>query len=133
LPEDAGKHPNDNVWRTPPEEFFERLDKLIEEGAYISEPCFVMATRIYRPGAKFLEKSYRFGLYLSDDAKVAYWTLDGAEIESFDVSEYFASNPEAIKDGLYISILAAGVYQKNAWKMDDLRVYSSNAAPHSTN
>jgi hypothetical protein len=124
VPEDAAKYPNDNVWRVGPDEFRAKQDLLIEEGPFISEPCLVMACRIYRPAQKFLDSSHRFGLYLADDANTAYWTLDGRRMDSFDVGDYFRSSPQATKDGLFLTIAGAGIYQQNTFKMDDLKIYA---------
>ncbi|MEX0678696.1 MAG: hypothetical protein WD063_16575 [Pirellulales bacterium] len=129
LPEDLKKYPNDNVWRVGPEEFRVKQDELIEQGPFISEPCLVMACRIFRPARKFLEQSHRYGIYLTNDARTAFWTLDGRRMDSFDVSGYFASRPDSIRDGLYLTIAGAGIYQENVFTMDDLKIYSSRKVP----
>ena len=67
VPEDFKAYPNDNVWRSTPDAFRTQQDKLIKKGAFISEPCLVMACRIYRPDKRFLENKHRYGLYLTDD------------------------------------------------------------------
>ena len=125
VPEDFKAYSNDNVWRSTPEAFRTQQDKLIEKGAFISEPCLVMACRIYRPDKRFLEKRHRYGLYLTDDARTAYWKLDGKVMDSFDITGYFDSSPKCAKEGLYLTIAAAGIYQKNVWKVDDLGIYTS--------
>ena len=125
VPEDFKAYPNDNVWGSTPEAFRTQQDKLIEKGAFISEPCLVMACRIYRPEKRFLEKRHRYGLYLTDDARTADWKLDGKVMASFDITGYFGSSPACAKDGLYLTIAAAGIYQKNVWKVDDVGIYTS--------
>ena len=125
VPEDFKAYSNDNVWRSTPEAFRTQQDKLIEKGAFISEPCLVMACRIYRPDKRFLEKRHRYGLYLTDDARTAYWKLDGKVMDFFDITGYFDSSPTCAKEGLYLTIAAAGIYQKNVWKVDDVGIYTS--------
>ena len=125
VPEDFKAYPNDNVWRLTPKEFRTRQDELIELGPFISEPCLIMACRIYRPDKKFLQRSHRYGLYLTADANTAYWTLDGKAMDSCNITGYFDSSPACAKNGLYLTIAGAGVYQKNVWKVDDVKIYAS--------
>jgi hypothetical protein len=128
VPEDFEKYPNDNVWRVSPEEFRAKQDELIEQGPFISEPCLVMACRIFRPAAKFLEQSHDYGLYLADGARTAFWMLDGKRMDSFDVGDYFDAAPPATQNGLYLTITGAGIYQQNVFQMDDLKIYNANRA-----
>ena len=46
-------------------------------------------------------------------------------MDSFDITGYFDSSPTCAKEGLYLTISAAGIYQNNVWKVDDLGIYTS--------
>jgi len=66
---------------------------------------------------------HRYGLYLTDDGNTLYLTLDGKVMDTVDITGHFSSRPEVIKDGAYVTIAAAGSYQTNVWKVDDVGIY----------
>tara|TARA_B100001123_G_C15107865_1_gene946255 strand:+ start:335 stop:481 length:147 start_codon:yes stop_codon:yes gene_type:complete len=47
-------------------------------------------------------------------------------MDTVDISGFFTSNPEFVREGAYVSISGAG-YQPHIWKVDDLQIFSSNA------
>ena len=66
----------------------------------------------------------RVGLYLTDDGNTIYWTLDGEVMDRVDITSFFSSSPESVKDGAHVTISGAG-YQPHMWKIDDVVIYAS--------
>ena len=117
LPEDYGKYPEWDV----------RLDSLQEimgKGEFIAGASFALAGRHYPPDKAGNPAGRRYGLYLADDGNTVSWTLDGKVMDTVDISGFFTSNPEFVRDGVYVSISGAG-YQPHIWKVDDVQVFSS--------
>lgn len=118
LPEDYGKYPQWDV----------RLDSFEEfagKGQFIGGACFVLAMRHYHPDQTKNPLGRRYGLYLTDDGNSVSWTLDGTVMDTVDISGYFTSNPEFLKDGAYVSLSGAG-YQPHIWRIDDVAIYASS-------
>ena len=99
-------------------------------GVFISVPCLSLVARIYRSEQEMqdmLGRSRRWGLYLTDDADTVYWTLDGRVMDSIDISGYFSSSPESVENGAFLTVMGVASAQLNAWRMDDLEIYTSPA------
>jgi len=130
LPEDYEKYPKDGYSPGSPSMTDEQKRASHIEAAekgeiFISAPCLCLATRVYRSEQEIddiLGRSRRYGLYLTDDAKSVYWTLDDKVMDKFDITGYFASSPESVRDGAYLSIAGVAGYQQNRWTMDDLEI-----------
>ena len=67
----------------------------------------------------------RWGLYLTDDANTVYWTLDGQVMDSGDITGYFSSSSESVREGAFLSVMGVAQFESNTWKMDDLEIYVS--------
>ena len=117
LPEDYGKYPEWDVR-------LDSLEELIGKGQYVGGACFVLAAR-HSPGQAENPLGRRYGLYLTDDGNTVSWTLDGTVMDTVDISGYFTSNPEFLKDGAYVSLSGAG-YQPHIWTFDDVEIYASS-------
>ena len=95
---------------------------------FITVPCLSLATRVYRTEQEINEilgRSRRYGLYLTDDANTVYWTLDGEVMDSIDITGYFSSSPESVREGAFLTVMGVGGFQRNTWRMDDLEIYTS--------
>ena len=124
LPEDYEKYPVlEDGYRT-----FKEFPK---EGTFITEPCVGLATRYYTPLDLKSPFGHRVGLYLTDDGNTLYWTLDGEIMDTVDITGFFSSKPEYVKDGAYVTISGAG-YQPHSWEIDDVAIYTSplDHTPH---
>jgi len=118
LPEDYGQYPEWDVRLDSFEEFAGR-------GQFIGGACFVLAVRHYHPDQAENPLGRRYGLYLTDDGNTVSWTRDGTVMDTVDISGYFTSDPEFVKDGAYVSLSGAG-YQPHIWKIDDVEIYASS-------
>ena len=67
----------------------------------------------------------RWGLYLTDDANTVYWTLDGQVMDSADITGYFSSSPESVREGAFFNVMGVALLERNTWEMDDLEIYVS--------
>ena len=124
LPEDYEKYPVlEDGYRT-----FKEFPK---EGIFITEPCVGLATRYYAPLDLESRFGHRVGLYLTKDENTLYWTLDGEVMDTVDITGFFSSKTEYVKDGAYVTISGAG-YQPHSWKIDDVAIYASplDNTPH---
>ena len=72
-----------------------------------------------------LGRSRRYGLYLTNDANTVYWTLDDQVMDEVDISGYFSSSHESVRDGACLSIAGVASFQQNRWRMDDLEIRAS--------
>ena len=117
LPGDYGKYPQWDVR-------LDSLEEFIGKGQYVGGACFVLAAR-HSPGSAENPLARRYGLYLTDDGNTASWTLDGTVMDTVDISGYFTSDPEFVKDGAYVSLSGAG-YQPHIWRFDDVEIYASS-------
>ena len=134
VPEDYEKYPMDGFGKktTPklsPRELRELHEKEIAHGGvFISKPCVILASRVYRTEQEIqgvLGRGHRWGLYLTNDANTVYWTLDNQVMDTADISGYFHSAPDSVQDGAFLTIMGLGTYQQNTWKMDDLEIFGS--------
>ena len=134
VPEDFDKYPRDGFGLPEAKDMGERELRVLHEeainrgGSYVTVPCLALATRVYRTEQEINEilgRSRRYGLYLSDDANTVYWTLDGEVMDSIDITGYFSSNPESVRDGAFLTVMGVGGFQRNTWRMDDLEIYAS--------
>ena len=119
LPEDYEKYAEWNVR-------LESLEEMMGKGEFIAGASFALAGRHYPPDRADNPSGRRYGLYLTDNGNTASWTLDGQVMDTVDISGFFTSNPEFVREGAYVSISGAG-YQPHIWKVDDLQIFSSNA------
>jgi len=108
---------NDPSWQA-------RQDELWAIGTFISYPCLVMECQTHSD--QLLDNEQRYGIYLTDDGRTASWTLDGEFMKSFDLGNYWDSSPGIADDGLYFSATGAGVFKENTFKMDDLKILTSD-------
>ncbi len=133
-PDDFDKYPRDKFGTeegktmTPQELRVAHEAAIATGGPYVTVPCMALATRVYREPAEIadlLERPRRWGVYLTDDANTVYWTLDGQVMDVLDITGYFSSSPDSVKDGALVSIMGVATNQLNVWKMDDLAFYAS--------
>ncbi|MEE3370565.1 MAG: hypothetical protein VX346_14595 [Planctomycetota bacterium] len=134
LPEDFDKYPQDGFGRkeskglSGPELRVLHEEAIKRGGTYITVPCLALATRVYRSQQeiqRMLGRSHRYGLYLKADANTVYWTLDGQVMDEVDISGYFSSSLESVRDGAFLSVIGVACFQRNSWKMDDLEIHVS--------
>jgi len=100
-------------------------DVLIKRGTFVSYPVVVMSCDIIPDAEKFLSKSHKFGLFITDDGKKAFWTLDDRVMNVSDIEGLFPAAENGEQYGGSVFNHAAGVYQQNIWEIDDVKVYSS--------
>ena len=129
LPEDDEKYPKDGYSPGgPPGDPRASHEEAVEKGeVFISAPCLCLATRVYRSEQEIQEilgHSHRWGLYLTDDANTVYWTLDAKVMDRVDISGYFNSSPESVRDGAHLTVSALGA---KSCTIDDLVIYASPA------
>ena len=131
VPEDLEKYPLDGYTPGGPRGFTATEKRAVHEEAvdkgeiFVSAPCLCLATRVYRSEqdiAEFLGRSRRWGLYLADDANTVYWTLDGKVMDRADISGYFSSSPESVREGAHLTISAL---MTESCTVDDLAIYAS--------
>jgi len=134
VPEDFDKYPRDGFGGPETKGMSERELRVLHEEAintgrpFVTVPCLSLATRVYRTEQEINEilgRSRRYGLYLTDDANTVYWTLDGEVMDSIDITGYFSSNPESVREGAFLTVMGVGGFQRNTWRMDDLEIYTS--------
>lgn len=134
VPEDFDKYPRDGFGAPEAKGMSERELRVLHEEAintgqpFITVPCLSLATRVYRTEQEINEilgRSRRYGLYLTDDANTVYWTLDGEVMDSIDITGYFSSSPESVREGAFLTVMGVGGFQRNTWRMDDLEIYTS--------
>ena len=133
-PDDFEKYPRDKFGTeeaktmTPQELRVAHEAAIATGGPYVTVPCMALATRVYRDPAEIadlLERPRRWGVYLTDDANIVYWTLDDQVMDVLDITGYFSSSPKSVEDGALISIMGVATHQLNVWKMDDLAFLAS--------
>ena len=117
LPDDSAKYP---AW----DGRFKTLRGFLERGPFNAAPFFALAGTHHHPVDIESPFGRRVGLYLTDDGNTIYWTLDGEEMHRVDITGFFSSSPESVKDGAYVIIAGAG-YQPHEWKIDDVTIYAS--------
>ena len=130
VPEDFDKYPRDGYGPGGPTDISEKERRQLHEDAVEQGEIFAtfdnlsLAGRVYRLEQDINEilGRRRWGLYLTDDANTVYWTLDGQVMDCVDISGYFSSSPESVREGAFLSIMGVGLYQRNTWKMADLEV-----------
>ena len=134
LPEDFEKYPKDGYAPGAPQDLSElerrqlHVDAVERGGAFATFDCLPVASRVYRSEQEIQEilgRSTRWGLYLTDDANTLYWTLDGQVMDTFDITGYFSSSPESVREGAFLSVVGVALFQRSTWKMDDLEIYVS--------
>ena len=134
VPGDFDNYPRDGYVPGGPTDLSERERRQLHEdaveqgGAFVTFDCVALASRVYRSEQEInqiLGSSRRWGLYLTDDANTVYWTLDGQVMDTSDVSGYFSSSPESVRDGAFLSVMGVGLFERNTWEMDDLEIYVS--------
>jgi len=132
VPEDFDKYPKDGYTPGGPTHLSddERRDlheQMVDRGeVFISAPCLQLVGRAYRSESEiqaFLGRR-RWGLYLTDDANTLYWTLDGQVMDRVDISGYFSSNPESIRNGAYLTISGVG---NGVWQIADAAIWASHS------
>lgn len=135
LPTDFGKYPQDAYGRedsgslSAEEKRARHVETAEAGGVYITAPCLALATRIYRTDEQIealLERRHRYGLYLTNDANTLYWTLDDQVMDVIDITGYFSTNSESVRDGAFLTISGFGGFQRNTWTMDDLEIRTSS-------
>ena len=133
LPEDLQKYPRDGYGQGAPAGLSEKERRDLHEEAvergevFISMPCLSLANRAYRTEQEIQEilgRSRRWGLYLTDDANTVYWTLDGKVMDRVDITGYFSSSPESVREGAHLTISSLAA---DSCTMDDLAIYASPA------
>ncbi len=132
-PPSLDRYPKDGYGPQGPKGLSEReLRQLHEDaveqgGVFASFDCLALASRVYRsePEMNAILGHSRWGLYLTDDANIVYWTLNGQVMDSIDITGYFSSSPESVREGAFLSVMGVGLFEKNTWKMDDLEIYVS--------
>jgi len=133
LPEDYEEYPKDGYSPGAPaglsaKERRQSHEEAVEKGeVFISAPCMCLATRVYRTEKEIqeiLDRSRRWGLYLTDDANTVYWTLDGKVMDRADISGYFKSSPESVREGAHLTVSALAA---ESCTVDDLVIYASPA------
>ena len=129
MPEDSGKYPKDGYAQDLKDlseiELRQLHEDAVEQGEiFATFDNLSLAGRVYRleQDKNEILGRRRWGLYLTDDANTVYWTLDGQVMDCVDISGYFSSSPESVREGAFLSIMAVGLYQRNTWKMADLEV-----------
>lgn len=65
---------------------------------------------------------HRYGLLLRDDGRTLSWLLDGKVMDTVDIAGFFDSSPGCVSDGVYVTIVGGGSYQRNMWQVEDVRV-----------
>ena len=134
VPEDFDQYPRDGYGPGGPTDISEKERRQLHEDAveqgevFISQPCLSLSHRVYRSEQEIQDiigRPRRWGLYLTDDANTVYWTLDGQVMDSADITGYFSSSPESVRDGAFLSVMGVGLFERNTWKMDDLEIYVS--------
>ncbi len=124
LPDDSKKYPTHfPAW----DGRFKTLRAFLEKGNFTAAPFFAIAGRHSSPVEMESPFGHRVGLYLTDDGNTIYWTLDGQVMDRADITGYFSSSPESVKDGAYVTISGAG-YEPHWWKIDDVAIYASPLA-----
>ena len=69
---------------------------------------------------------HRFGLRLAGDGTHLSWSLDGVEMGGAEIpGHYFGDIAEAVSDGAYATIAAAGSHRESLWKVDDVSILAS--------
>ena len=131
VPEDFKKYPMDAYTPGGPEvanptEQRENHEQMVERGeVFVSGSTLSLRHKAYRSEEKiqeFLGRSRRWGLHLTDDANTVFWTLDGEVMDRVDITGYFSSSPESVRDGAWLSISGVGV---GDWKIDDVAIYAN--------
>ena len=46
-------------------------------------------------------------------------------MDSVDITGYFSSSPESVREGDFLSVIGVALFERNTWKMDDLETYVS--------
>ena len=118
---DAEKRP---AWYPAWDGRLKTLREFLEKGNFTAAPFFALAGRHDHPVDMESPFGRRVGLYLTDDGNTIYWTLDGKVMDRVDITGFFSSSPESVKDGAYVTISGAG-YQPHIWKVDDVAIYAS--------
>ena len=131
LPKDFEKYPKDGYSPgTPPswtaEQRRQSHEDAVEKGdVFISAPCLCLAVRVYKSQKEIQEilgRSRRWGLYLSDDANTVYWTLDGRVMDRADITGYFESSRESVREGAHLTISSLAT---ESTTVDDFAIYAS--------
>ena len=134
VPEDFDKYPQDGFGKKDSKGLSDKQLRALHEeainrgGPYITLPCLALATRVYRSENEIqdiLGRRHRYGLYLADDANSVYWTLDDKVMDKADIKGYFSSSRESVREGAYLSIVGVSIFQRNTWRMDNLKILTS--------
>ncbi len=121
MPKDTEKHP---TWYPAWDGQLKTLRAFLEKGNFTAAPFFALAGRHSHPVDIESPFGRRVGLYLTNDGNTVYWTLDGELMDRVDITGFFSSSPESVKDGAYVTISGGG-YQPHMWKIDDVVIYAS--------
>ena len=92
---------------------------------FIAQPCLVLVAGLDFKAEGSSPFGHRYGLGLTDNGNTVFWTLDGRVMDSADITGFFQSSPEAVKDGAYASVCMGGSYQSNVWRYSNARIYVS--------
>ena len=124
LPEDKEKYPSWVPHRQTPEEVFEMGKK----GPVITPVVNKLGMRWFPPTDKMKTPvGHRYGLVLTDDGNTVYWTLDGNEIDRADITGFFSSHPDSVKDGAFATMGGNGSYERNHWSAGDVSIRHSTS------
>ena len=123
MSKDTVKHP---TWYPTWDGQLKTLRAFLQKGNFTASPFFALAGRHDHPVDVESPFGRRVGLYLTDDGNTIYWTLDGKVMDRVDITGFFSSSPESVKDGAYVTISGAG-YQPHMWKIDDVAIYASRS------
>ena len=99
------------------------LQEYMKMGPHVTPPCFCLASTHYAPADVDSPFGRRLGLHLSNDGNQVHWTLDGVVRDTCDITGYFASCPQAVADGAYLTISGVG-FQPCTWTIEDLAIYA---------
>ena len=97
--------------------------KVLQQGVFISEPCLGLAVHHYDPlDIPESPFGHRIGLYLTDDGNTLFWTIDGKVQDKVDITGFFASRADLVKDGAHLTVSGIGA---GKWIVDDVAIYAS--------
>lgn len=93
----------------------------------IDPPCVIPSCKLWPAGEESARAvtGRRVGLFLTEDGNKVHWTLDGKIINSALIPGFASSNPEAFRQGAYVTIYFNGGYRTNIWEYDDVKIYAS--------
>lgn len=79
----------------------------------------------HNPSGDNIPWGHRWGLMIGDNGNTLSWLLDGKVMDTVNISDFFSSSPGCVAEGAYATIVAAGSYRENVWKIADVRIKTS--------